>query len=191
MFEAGVGTEVRRDLMDKCNLHTILRLPTGIFYAQGINTNVLFFQKGSVSNPYQQESCTRSVWVYDLRTNMQSFGKRNPFTEMYLTPFEQVYGSAFNGLSTRTEGEYSFIDLAEPDAQETDKPELGRWRCFSREWIRDSKGDSLDISWLQDQNSVYATDLPEPLELVNEAKEELEAALAELQALVKSLEGSV
>lgn len=67
--------------------------------------------------------------------------------------------------------------------------ETARWRSFGREWIRGNKGDSLDISWLKDQNSVDAADLPEPLELANEAKDELEAALAELQDLVKALEG--
>ncbi len=188
LFEAGVGTEVRRDLMDKCNLHTILRLPTGIFYAQGVKTNVLFFQKGSASDPYQQESCTKSVWVYDLRTNMPSFGKRTPFSEAHLTPFEQVYGTDPNGQSPRTEGEYSFTDRAESAAEQNDDPEQGRWRRFSREWIRDGKGDSLDISWLKDQNSIDAADLPEPQELANEAKEVLESALAELQDLVKALE---
>ncbi|MGL5708630.1 MAG: N-6 DNA methylase, partial [Aeromonas sp.] len=189
LFEAGVGTEVRRDLMEKCNLHTILRLPTGIFYAQGVKTNVLFFQKGSAADPYQQEGCTQTVWVYDLRANMPSFGKRTPFTEAHLAPFEQVYGTNPNGQSSRCEGEYSFTELAESDAAQTDEPEQGRWRSFSRAWIRDSKGDSLDISWLKDQNSVDAADLPEPLELANEAKAELEAALAELQDLVKALEG--
>ncbi|MBL0625849.1 type I restriction-modification system subunit M [Aeromonas jandaei] len=189
LFEAGVGTEVRRDLMEKCNLHTILRLPTGIFYAQGVKTNVLFFQKGSATDPYQPEGCTKDVWVYDLRSNMPSFGKRTPFTEAHLAPFEQVYGTNPNGQSLRSEGEYSFTELAESDSAQTGEPEQGRWRSFSRAWIRDRKGDSLDISWLKDQNSVDADDLPEPLELANEAKEELEAALAELQELVKALEG--
>ena len=208
LFEAGVGTEVRRDLMEKCNLHTILRLPTGIFYAQGVKTNVLFFQKGSASDPYQQEGCTQSVWVYDLRTNMPSFGKRTPFgnaaigfteaefgTDPHLGPFEQVFGACPNGTSARTEGEYSFgadqVELAEDAANQPVDSRLAhsRWRCFSREWIRDHKGDSLDISWLKDKDSVDAADLPEPLELANEAKAELEAALAELQDLVKTLEG--
>ena len=84
LFEAGVGTDVRRDLMNKCNLHTILRLPTGIFYAQGVKTNVLFFTKGSTADKYQEENCTENVWVYDLRTNMPSFGKRTPFAERHL-----------------------------------------------------------------------------------------------------------
>ncbi|MGE6101682.1 N-6 DNA methylase [Aeromonas salmonicida] len=191
LFEAGVGTEVRRDLMDKCNLHTILRLPTGIFYAQGVKTNVLFFQKGSATDPYQQEGCTKSVWVYDLRTNMPSFGKRTPFTAAHLTPFEQVYGIDPNGQSPRSEGEYSFTGLTESEAAEAGEPEQGRWRCFSREWIKGSKGDSLDISWLKDQNSIDTANLPEPLELASEAQEELEAALAELQMLVKTLEGDL
>ncbi|MFG1490514.1 N-6 DNA methylase, partial [Oceanospirillum sp. HFRX-1_2] len=108
LFEAGVGTDVRRDLMDKCNLHTILRLPTGIFYAQGVKTNVLFFTKGSATDKFQQENCTENVWVYDLRTNMPSFGKRTPFTESHLAPFEKVFGEDANGTSPRTEGEYSF-----------------------------------------------------------------------------------
>lgn len=91
LFEAGKGTEIRKDLMNKCNLHTILRLPTGIFYAKEVKTNVLFFNKGSVKNPRQQRNCTDKVWVYDLRTNISSFGKRSPFGEGHLEPFEQVF----------------------------------------------------------------------------------------------------
>ena len=79
LLEAGVGTEVRRDLMNKCNLHTILRLPTGIFYAAGVKTNVLFFTKGSAIDKLQTEACTQNFWGYDLRTNMPNFGKRPPF----------------------------------------------------------------------------------------------------------------
>ncbi|MFW1424723.1 N-6 DNA methylase, partial [Vibrio parahaemolyticus] len=67
----------RRDLMDKCDLHTILRLPTGIFYAQGVKTNVLFFRKGEAKDTGN----TKAVWVFDLRTNMQQFGKRTPLTQ--------------------------------------------------------------------------------------------------------------
>ncbi|WP_176206358.1 N-6 DNA methylase, partial [Salmonella enterica] len=97
LFEGGKGTDIRRDLMDKCHLHTILRLPTGIFYAQGVKTNVLFFTKGTVANPHQDKNCTDDVWVYDLRTNMPSFGKRTPFTEQHLQPFETVYGEDPHG----------------------------------------------------------------------------------------------
>jgi type I restriction enzyme M protein len=105
LLEAGVGTEVRRDLMNKCNLHTILRLytilrlPTGIFYAAGVKTNVLFFTKGSAIDKLQTEACTQNVWVYDLRTNMPNFGKRPPFGEQHLKPFEDVYGEKANGTN--------------------------------------------------------------------------------------------
>lgn len=196
LFEAGVGTEVRRDLMDKCNLHTILRLPTGIFYAQGVKTNVLFFTKGSATDKYQEERCTENVWVYDLRTNIPSFGKRTPFGEQHLKPFEAVYGDDPNGQSPRQEGEWSFN--AEEIAVDTDATEenqnvdddrlaKSRWRCFSREWIRDTKGDSLDISWLKDKDSVDAADLPEPSVLAGEAMSELVQAMGELDSLMREL----
>jgi len=196
LFEAGVGTDVRRDLMHKCNLHTILRLPTGIFYAQGVKTNVLFFTKGSATDKYQEENCTENVWVYDLRTNMPSFGKRTPFGDPHLKPFENVYGDSPNGDSERKEGEYSFhsedIELPEhSDENEGIDPRLAhsRWRSFSRQWIAEHKGDSLDISWLRDSDSVDAANLPEPSVLAGEAMGELKAALGELEALVSALEG--
>ncbi|MCB5163129.1 N-6 DNA methylase [Marinomonas algarum] len=197
LFEAGVGTEVRRDLMNKCNLHTLLRLPTGIFYAQGVKTNVLFFTKGSATDKHQQENCTENVWVYDLRTNMPSFGKRTPFGDSHLAPFETVYGDNADGISPRNEGEYSFgaeeITVDKQAAVENENVDddllKSRWRCFSRDWIRDTKGDSLDISWLKDKDSVDAADLPEPSVLAREAKDELAAAMSELDELLAALEG--
>ena len=194
LFEAGVGTDVRRDLMNKCNLHTVLRLPTGIFYAQGVKTNVLFFTKGSASDKHQEENCTENVWVYDLRTNMPSFGKRTPFGDPHLKPFEAVYGESPNGDSERKEGEYSFhsedIELPEHnDENEGVDTRLAhsRWRSFSRQWIAEHKGDSLDISWLKDSDSVDAANLPEPSVLAGEAMGELVQALGELDALMREL----
>ncbi|WP_273204714.1 N-6 DNA methylase [Marinobacter subterrani] len=194
LFEAGVGTEVRRDLMHKCNLHTILRLPTGIFYAQGVKTNVLFFTKGSATDKYQEENCTEHVWVYDLRINMPSFGKRTPFGDKHLEPFEKVFGDNPNGQSERKEGEYSFhsdaTELPEhSDENEGIDPRLAhsRWRRFSRQWIAEHKGDSLDISWLKDSDSVDAANLPEPTVLAGEAMGELVQALGELDALMREL----
>lgn len=180
LFEAGVGTDVRRDLMNKCNLHTILRLPTGIFYAQGVKTNVLFFSKGTVEKPEQDINCTQQVWVYDLRTNMPSFGKRTPFTAQHLKPFESLYGESPLGISPRTEGDWSFSEGEQ-------SPDSSRWRVFSREWIKDNKGDSLDISWLKDNDSVDVASLPEPHVLVSEAMSELTEALRELDALMQAL----
>mgnify|MGYP001170253637 CR=1 FL=1 len=173
LFEAGVGTEVRRDLMHKCNLHTILRLPTGIFYAQGVKTNVLFFQKGSATDPLQAENCTQRTWVFDLRSNMPSFGKRTPFGDAHLKPFEDAYGSDPNGNSPRAEN----VDGI---------GELSRFRCFTREQIAE-RGDSLDISWLKDVNAMDAADLPAPEVLAGEAMAELTEALHELEALMEAL----
>ncbi len=193
LFEGGKGTDIRRDLMDKCHLHTILRLPTGIFYAQGVKTNVLFFTKGTVANPNQDKNCTDDVWVYDLRTNMPSFGKRTPFTEQHLQPFENVYGEDPHGLSPRTEGEWSFnaeeSEVADSEENKnTDQHQAtSRWRKFSREWIRTAKSDSLDISWLKDKDSIDADSLPEPDVLAAEAMGELVQALGELDALMREL----
>lgn len=165
LFEAGVGADIRRDLMDKCNLHTILRLPTGIFYAQGVKTNVLFFSKKT----QHATGATENVWVYDLRANMPRFGKRTPLTRQHFAKFEAAYGSDPLGLAPRQ-----------------DQGEQGRFRCFSRDWIRE-RGDSLDIAWLKDDNAEDAADLPEPAVLAREAAGELEGALAELQAILREL----
>ena len=173
LFESNVGTDIRRDLMEKCNLHTILRLPTGIFYAQGVKTNVLFFQKGTQANPRQEQGCTQRVWVYDLRSNMPSFGKRTPFGASHLQPFEQAYGADANGNSPRAENVEGI-------------GELSRFRVFSREQIKE-RGDSLDISWLKDADSLDAADLPAPEVLAGEAMAELTEALHELEELMKAL----
>ena len=86
LFADGDGEKIRVDLMDKCNLHTILRLPTGIFYAQGVKTNVLFFTREKTD-----KGNTKEVWFYDLRTNMPSFGKTNPLKTEDFTAFEVAY----------------------------------------------------------------------------------------------------
>lgn len=173
LFEAGVGIEVRRDLMEKCNLHTILRLPTGIFYAQGVKTNVLFFHKGTQDNTRKVHGCTQRVWVYDLRSNMPNFGKRTPFNALHLQPFEHAYGDAPNGNSPRAENVEGI-------------GELSRFRVFTREQIRE-RGDSLDISWLKDADSLDSSELPAPEILAGEAMAELTEALHELEELMKAL----
>lgn len=88
LFESGAGTEVRIDLLNKCNLHTILRLPTGIFYAQGVKTNVLFFERGITD-----KDNTKEIWYYDLRSNMPNFGKTNPLTKEHFEEFERSFDS--------------------------------------------------------------------------------------------------
>lgn len=165
LFEAGVGADIRRDLMDKCNLHTILRLPTGIFYAQGVKTNVLFFTK--VSD--KASGSTKNVWVYDLRANMPKFGKRTPLTRSHFSEFEKAYGSEPQGTAKRK-----------------DEGETGRFRCFSREWIT-ARGDSLDIAWVKDESADDIANLPEPSVLAHEAIAELHTAIAELQGILEAL----
>jgi len=173
LFEAGVGTDVRRELLDKCNLHTILRLPTGIFYAQGVKTNVLFFQRGTPANPRQNQGCTHRVWVYDLRSNMPSFGKRTPFGTSHLKPFEEAYGADTNGNSPRAENVEGI-------------GELSRFRVFNREQIRE-RGDSLDIRWLNDAEDLDAGEQTAPEVLAGEAMAELTEALHELEELMQAL----
>lgn len=167
LFEEGQGKQIRADLMDKCNLHTILRLPTGIFYAQGVKTNVLFFQRGET-----EKGNTKNVWVFDLRTNMPSFGKRSPLTIGHFKEFIEAYGDDPNGSSKRK-------DLGEE----------GRFRCFSREDIA-KRGDNLDISWLRDESLQSADDLPEPDVIALKILERLETARSEMTALKELLDDS-
>ena len=167
LFEDKTGQQIRADLMEKCNLHTILRLPTGIFYAQGVKTNVLFFQRGETD-----EGNTKTVWIYDLRTNMPSFGKRTPFTRDTLQPFVQAYGADPNG-----------------GAKRKDEGENGRFRKFSREEVR-KRGDNLDVTWLRDESVDRAEDLPEPEEIAGEILGLLSTATAEIDSLLAELASS-
>jgi type I restriction enzyme M protein len=168
LFEEGTGTRIRADLMDKCNLHTILRLPTGIFYAQGVKTNVLFFTRGASDTGH-----TKNVWVYDLRTNMPAFGKRTPLTHEHFVEFEQAYGRKADGTSNRT-----------------DQGETGRFRSFDRAAVA-ARGDNLDISWLKDDDATGADELPEPEEIALQIRERLSTALEEMDALSALLEVEV
>lgn len=181
LFESNIGTDIRRDLMDKCNLHTILRLPIGIFYAQGVKTNVLFFTRGETD-----KGNTKEVWVYDMRANMPVFGKRTPFTRDYFRTsadapasqprdkFEDVFGSDPRGGS------------AALSARE-DTGEAGRWRRFTREQIA-QRGDSLDIAWLKDSGATSEDQSQDDPSLVaGLALKELNAAVSELRSLLEEL----
>ncbi len=168
LFDSGVGKLIRTDLMDKCNLHTILRLPTGIFYAQGVNTNVLFFTRGEKTN-----GNTREVWVYDLRTNIPTFGKRSQLTREFFVRFENAFGEVS-------------IGLPESLMKRTDTGSQGRFRRFSRTWISE-QDDNLDISWLEENKAINIGNLPEPSILAERAIYELEAAIEELNLILSEL----
>jgi type I restriction enzyme M protein len=167
LFEEGVGQKVRGDLMDKCDLHTILRLPTGIFYAQGVKTNVLFFTRGE-----KDKGNTKAVWFYDMRTNAPSFGKRTPFTRAHFAEFEKAYGADAYGKGRRK-----------------DQGEQGRWRKFGREEI-EKRGDNLDISWLKDDSVTDHADLAEPEVIAAEIVGLLKTALEQMEGLQEELGGA-
>ena len=158
LFADGDGEKIRIDLMEKCNLHTILRLPTGIFYAQGVKTNVLFFTRGKTDNDN-----TKAVWFYDLRTNMPSFGKTNPLTEQHFDDFKQAY-TAKNREHIQDE----------------------RWQCFTREQITD-KGNTLDLGLIRDNSIIDYADLPDPIDSTEQAINQLKQAMNLLKNVANEL----
>ena len=158
LFEDGDGQKVRKDLMAKCNLHTILRLPTGIFYAAGVKTNVLFFERGKTD-----QGNTKDIWFYDMRTNMPSFGKRTPFLESHFEAFEKAYTAADRG-----------------------KIKDERWNNFTRETVA-KKNDSLDLGLIADNSISKSEDLGEPIDLAKQALEEISSITKELNAMIKEL----
>ena len=157
LFAGGDGTSVRRELMDVCNLHTILRLPTGIFYAQGVKTNVLFFTRGTT-----EKGNTKEVAFYDLRTNMESFGKTRTLQKSDFDEFMEGYNN--------------------PDQRIGKK----RWSKFSREYIA-QHDDSLDLGLIRDDSIKNYDELPDPIESGEEAIEQLEEAVDLLRSVVKEL----
>lgn len=175
LFDDNDGQKIRKDLMDKCNLHTILRLPTGIFYAAGVKTNVLFFTRGK-----EELGNTQKVWFYDLRTNMPTFGKRTPFTEEVFKDFIYAYTGGMSADKVVDEYDGSIDD--ELRAKIKDE----RWQCYTREEIAE-KNDTLDIGLIAD-NSVQSSDaLGEPEDIIREAKDELNEILKQLDDILKEL----
>lgn len=169
LFEGGAGETVRKKLMETCDLHTILRLPTGIFYAQGVKANVLFFD----NRPAAKNAATREVWYYDYRTNIHHTLKRKPL---------------------RREDLQDFIDCYRPGNRQKRKatwdaernPE-GRWRSYSYEELIARDKTSLDVFWLKDDTLTDLDNLPEPRDLAEEIIENLEAGLASFRAVAAGL----
>ena len=181
LFEGSTGQTIRKDLMEKCNLHTILRLPTGIFYAAGVKTNVLFFSKPN--DVKQDKGQTKNVWVYDMRSNMPQFGKRTVLTQAHFDEFYQAVGSDLTQVDEAAR--HSFIKNHQ-HGSEVGNIDTCRLRCFSREDIA-KKDDVLDLAWIRDDKAEDSTNLPEPDVLINEALEEMAGAMHELQAILVEL----
>ena len=167
LFDDGRGKQLRQRLMGWCNLHTILRLPVGIFYAQGVKTNVLFFTRADEEAP--AEDATKEVWIYDARSGAPSYGKTNPFKAADLAEFVAAFGGD---------------PLA--GAERTDRGEQGRFRRFTREEIT-ARGDNLDISWLKDTSAEAEDGLDTPDDIAAAIEGHLTLALEEVRALVEEL----
>jgi len=157
LFEGGAGETVRKKLMETCDLHTILRLPTGIFYAQGVKANVLFFDKKAAS----KEAITSKIWIYDLRTNINFTLKENPLKEEDLDDFVKCYNS--DNRHQRKEAE--------------------RFKCFAYEEILKRDKTNLDIFWIKDESLDDLDKLPDPNIIANELVDDLEDALEQLREI--------
>jgi type I restriction enzyme M protein len=161
LFEGGAGETVRRKLLHDFDVHTLLRLPTGIFYAQGVKANVLFFDR----KPASESASTKTLWVYDLRTNMHFTLKQNPLRYEHLEDFVQAY------------------DPENPH----ERVERERFRPFSYDELLQRDKVSLDLIWLRDESLEDSENLPPPDVLAQEIAEDLEAALSEFAQIAQSL----
>lgn len=169
LFEGGAGEVVRKKLLETTELHTILRLPTGVFYAQGVKANVIFFD----NRPAAKEPWTKEVWYYDLRTNSHFTLKTKPLTYEDLTDFIACYKPGQRHLRQETWSE--------------DNPE-GRWRKYTYDEIIARDKTSLDIFWLRDKSLSDLDNLPEPEELAQDITANLQAALASFEEIANGLE---
>ena len=165
LSEETVGRRLRTWLMELCDLHTILRLPTGIFYAQGVKTNVIFFTRGA-----NDRGNTKDVWVYEMRANMPAFGKTRPLCLEDFSEFEAAFGSDPFGIAKRT-----------------DQGESGRFRRFTREQLND-RNNNLDIVWLRDETGEKELLLTEPGEIAATIMGHLKNALDEIEAIADILD---
>lgn len=173
LFEGGAGETVRRKLLQECDVHTLLRLPTGIFYANGVKANVLFFDR----KPASEKPWTRKLWIYDLRTNMHFTLKQNPLRRADLDEFEACYKA--NALHKRK------ATWSEKKNSE------GRWRDYSYDEIINRDKASLDIFWLRDESLEDSANLPDPHILAGEIAEDLRSALDQIEDILGDLEERV
>ena len=168
LFEGGAGEKVRKKLLEKTDLHTILRLPTGVFYKQGVKANILFFDnKPAAKNPW-----TKEVWYYDFRTNIHFTLKKNPMRKDDLQDFITCYNpqNHFKRQETWLES----------------NPE-GRWRKFTYDELIARDKTSLDIFWLKDNSLTDLDNLPDPDVLAAEIVENLAAGLENFRAIAATL----
>ncbi len=169
LFEGGAGEVVRRRLLQQANVHTLLRLPTGIFYAQGVKANVLFFDR----KPASKEPWTRKLWVYDLRTNKHFTLKEKPLTYDDLRDFVERY---------HPENRHARQPTWHPETN----PQ-GRWRVFTYDELMARDKVNLDIFWLRDESLEETASLPDPDVLAQEILEDLEAVVEQIRMVANGL----
>ncbi len=173
LFEGGAGETIRRKLLHECDVHTLLRLPTGLFYAQGVKANVLFFDK----KPASETPWTKKLWIYDLRTNKHFTLKTNPLKREDLDEFVALLQP---GQPPRAQG-----DLVAPSS-----PTAAGASTTTRSSIARDKA-SLDIFWLKDEALEDSDNLPPPDVIAQEIVEDLEAALEQFREIVSDLNSTV
>ena len=161
LFEGGAGETVRRHLLHECDVHTLLRLPTGVFYAQGVKANVLFFDR----KPASETPWTQDLWIYDLRTNRRFTLKANPLTRAHLD---------------------DFVDCYNPENRR-ERRETERFRQFRYEDLLKRDKVNLDIFWLRDESMEDSANLPPPDRIADEIVEDLRAALEQLEEIAADL----
>ena len=166
LFEGGAGETIRRKLLHECDLHTLLRLPTGLFYAQGVKANVLFFDK----KPASETPWTKKLWIYDLRTNLHFTLKTNPLKRTDLDEFVTLYNpkNRFERQATWSE--------STPD---------GRWRAYDYAELVARDKASLDIFWLRDESLEDSNNLPEPGIIASDIIADLESALEQMRLIAE------
>jgi len=169
LFEGGAGETIRKKLLETTDLHTILRLPTGIFYKPGVKANVIFFDK----RPASPEMQTKEIWIYDFRTNIHFTLKQHPMTDADLADFIRCYNPQNRYERTETWSENN------PD---------GRWRRFDVNDILARDKTSLDLFWIKDKSLADLDNLPEPDELAADIIENLQSALESFQELQTQIE---
>ena len=169
LFEGGAGETVRKKLLENTELHTILRLPTGIFYANGVKANVLFFDNHAAS----KEPWTKEIWFYDYRTNVHHTLKKKPLRFEDLQDFIACY----NPVNRHKRKEVW---------NEQQNPE-GRWRKYTYAQVIARDKTSLDIFWLKDKSLADLDNLPEPDELAGEIIDNLEAGLNSFREIAAAL----
>ncbi|MCY1229377.1 putative type I restriction enzymeP M protein [compost metagenome] len=165
LFEGGAGETLRKRLLHDFDLHTLLRLPTGVFYAAGVKANVLFFDK----KPASETPWTRRLWVYDLRTNHHFTLKQNPLTRKH---------------------QDDFVECAKPGRQHDEREESERFRSFTYDELIGRDKVNLDITWLRDESLEDLDNLQPPEIIAREIVDDLTAALVEFGAVADLLEGA-